>query len=441
MEKIELPDLEATTDGEIVKENLRIAGVLYYSYQLEEMRIFQVVDRIAELFAQGLLPLGHGPAADALTQLARSGRPDSKSVRRNAYWRMFGVARGDTDGSVGGDASPGEPNSDFLSLWIRFISAVSGHVREHRVTKLIEPPAAANAPVRKAARELAVNLSRHGWGGARMMARRLAADIDQAVDILGDRDLQRAFGARGMWQVIDRVNTEQLGGARNVVRHRTQAEAGRRIIDWLADCDQASAPRDVQLVIAVEQWIAASATLDGAVEQASQPRAAPTMADRPISLPLIAHDVLDALGLAAAEGHAATRGLIAHFHGAPRSGKTLAAHMVGNALSQDVFRIDLDKVVSKTIGETEKNIDAVFDAAERAGGVLLIDEADALFGRRADVQDAQDRYANIDVAYLLQRIERHPGLVILTTNMREHVDPPFMGDDARRRWRAVRFPR
>lgn len=440
MEKIELPDLEAATDVQIVAENLRIAGVLYYSYQLEEMQLFQVVDRIAELFAQGLLPLGHGPAADALSQLARSGRPDSRSVRRNAYRRMFGADRGDTVGDAGGDAASGEPNTGFLSLWMRFIAAVSGYIREQSVAGLIEPPTAANAPVRNAARELAVNLSRHGWGEARMMARRLAADLDQAVDILGDSDLQRAFGVRDMWQVIDRVNTEQLGGARNVVRHRTQAEAGRRIIDWLADCNQASAPRDVQLIIAVEQWIAVSGTPDAVVEQYSQPQETPAT-DRPISLPLMAHDVLDALGLAAAQGRAAAHGLIAHFHGPPRSGKTLAAHMVASALSQDVFRIDLGKVVSKTIGETEKNIDAVFDAAERAGGVLLIDEADALFGERAGVQDAQDRYANIDVARLLQRIERHPGLVILTSNMRAHIDPPFTGADVRHRWRALRFPR
>jgi SpoVK/Ycf46/Vps4 family AAA+-type ATPase len=115
--------------------------------------------------------------------------------------------------------------------------------------------------------------------------------------------------------------------------------------------------------------------------------------------------------------------------------------MVGNALSQDVFRIDLGKVAGKYSGETEKNIDAVFDAAERAGGVLLIDEADALFGKRSEVEDPQVRYANIDIAYLLQRIERHTGLVILTSNLREDTDPLFTVDDARRRWRAVRFPR
>ena len=79
---------------------------------------------------------------------------------------------------------------------------------------------------------------------------------------------------------------------------------------------------------------------------------------------------------------------------------------------------------SKYIGETSKNIDAVFDAAERAGQALLIDEADALFGKRAEVNDAHDRYANIDVAYLLQRIEQFNGLVILATNLRDDIDAP-----------------
>ena len=268
---------------------------------------------------------------------------------------------------------------------MRFIAAVSGYIREQSVAGLIEPPTAANALVRKAARELAVNLSRHGWGEARRWRGGSRLILSRRSTFSVTPICNGAFGVRDMWQVIDRVNTEQLGGARNVVRHRTQAEAGRRIIDWLADCDQVSnAAR-----CATDH---SGRTVDRGQRDAgwrggaySQPQETPRRQTGPISLPLIAHDVLDALGLAAAQGREAAHGLIAHFHGPPRSGKTLAAHMVGNALSQDVFRIDLGKVVSKTIGETEKNIDAVFDAAERAGGVLLIDEADALFGKRAEV--------------------------------------------------------
>ena len=103
-----------------------------------------------------------------------------------------------------------------------------------------------------------------------------------------------------------------------------------------------------------------------------------------------------------------------------------------------MLRIDLAAVSGKYIGETSKNIDAVFDAAERAGQALLIDEADALFGKRTEVNDAHDRYANIDVAYLLQRIEQFNGLVILATNMRDNIDTPF-SSAAQHRWRACAF--
>jgi SpoVK/Ycf46/Vps4 family AAA+-type ATPase len=132
--------------------------------------------------------------------------------------------------------------------------------------------------------------------------------------------------------------------------------------------------------------------------------------------------------------------LIACFHGAPRAGKTLGAYVLTQTLSLELLRLDLAAVSSKYIGETSKNIDAVFDAAERAGQALLIDEADALFGKRAEVKDAHDRYANIDVAYLLQRIEQFNGLVILATNLRDDIDAPF-SSAAKHRWRTVRFPR
>ena len=133
MAKIELPDLESQTDVEIVKENLHAAQAIYFAYQLEEMRLFQVVERIVELFQQGQLPLGRGGAGQMLEQYWRSHRPQPESVRRNAYWRMFGVA-------PGGDARAGEPNSEFLSLWMRFIFAVSAYAREHSAAALITPP-------------------------------------------------------------------------------------------------------------------------------------------------------------------------------------------------------------------------------------------------------------------------------------------------------------
>jgi vesicle-fusing ATPase len=133
-----------------------------------------------------------------------------------------------------------------------------------------------------------------------------------------------------------------------------------------------------------------------------------------------------------------TRGLgvSALFAGESGTGKTMAAEVLAGALGLDLYRIDLAAVVSKYIGETEKNLGSVFDAAEASGAVLLFDEADALFGKRSEVRDSHDRYANLEVAYLLQRMEAYRGLAILTTNLRTHVDRAFL----RRLRFVVQFP-
>lgn len=119
-------------------------------------------------------------------------------------------------------------------------------------------------------------------------------------------------------------------------------------------------------------------------------------------------------------------GITALFTGRSGTGKTMAAEVLANELRLDLYRIDLSSVVSKYIGETEKNLRRVFDDAEVGGSILLFDEADALFGKRSEVKDSHDRYANIEVSYLLQRMEAYRGLAILTTNIKEAVDPAFM---------------
>ncbi|MCA8929897.1 MAG: ATP-binding protein, partial [Alphaproteobacteria bacterium] len=129
-------------------------------------------------------------------------------------------------------------------------------------------------------------------------------------------------------------------------------------------------------------------------------------------------------------------GISALFAGPSGTGKTMAAEVIARALDLDLYRIDLSAVVSKYIGETEKNLRALFDAAEGSGAILLFDEADALFGKRSEVSDAHDRYANIEVSYLLQRMEAYAGLAILTTNMRSALDEAFV----RRIRFAVTFP-
>jgi hypothetical protein len=124
------------------------------------------------------------------------------------------------------------------------------------------------------------------------------------------------------------------------------------------------------------------------------------------------------------------------FAGESGTGKTMAAEVLARELELDLYRIDLSAVVSKYIGETEKNLKQVFDAAEEGGVLLLFDEADALFGKRSEVKDSHDRYANIEVSYLLQRMEAYQGLAILTTNLKSAVDKAL----ARRLRFTVTFP-
>jgi hypothetical protein len=143
--------------------------------------------------------------------------------------------------------------------------------------------------------------------------------------------------------------------------------------------------------------------------------------------------VADAWGFA----RTASPGVKALFAGEPGTGKTLAAEVVAGMLGLVMLKVDLARVVSKWVGETEKHLDAAFRQAEDCQAVLFFDEADALFGKRADIQHGVDRYANLEVAYLLQRLEESDSLVILASNLREHIDPAF----ARRFHFVVHFPR
>ena len=129
-------------------------------------------------------------------------------------------------------------------------------------------------------------------------------------------------------------------------------------------------------------------------------------------------------------------GIAALFTGSPGTGKTLAANVIAEELSIDLFQVDLSAIVDKYIGETEKNLERVFQSAEALNVVLFFDEADALFGSRSEVRDSRDRYANQEVAYLLQRMEQFDGITILATNLRGNLDQAF----SRRMSFIVHFP-
>jgi SpoVK/Ycf46/Vps4 family AAA+-type ATPase len=134
--------------------------------------------------------------------------------------------------------------------------------------------------------------------------------------------------------------------------------------------------------------------------------------------------------------HSQGPGVNALFAGPSGVGKTMAAEVVARELGLEIYKVDLSTVVSKYIGDTEKNLDRIFTAAEDADGILFFDEAEALFGKRSEVRDSHDRYANIEVAYLLQKMEQYQGIAILATNLRSNMDEAF----TRRLQFVVEFP-
>jgi hypothetical protein len=151
-----------------------------------------------------------------------------------------------------------------------------------------------------------------------------------------------------------------------------------------------------------------------------------TVRDRPL--------VLESWGLG--EKLVASTGISALFAGPPGTGKTLAAQVIAAELGMDIYKVDLSSIVSKFIGETEKNLERIFSQARNSNAILFFDEADAIFGKRSEVKDAHDRYANIEVGYLLQRMETYDGVVILATNLRSNLDEAF----TRRLQFVVDFP-
>jgi SpoVK/Ycf46/Vps4 family AAA+-type ATPase len=146
------------------------------------------------------------------------------------------------------------------------------------------------------------------------------------------------------------------------------------------------------------------------------------------------HQVLDEWGFG--RRHPRGRGVSALFAGPSGTGKTTAAERIAGALGLDLFKIDLSGVVSKYIGETEKNLRRIFSEAQSANAILLFDEADALFGKRSEVRDSHDRYANIEIAFLLEQMERYEGVAILATNLRQNMDDAFV----RRLRFVIEFP-
>lgn len=317
--EISLPDLEDSTDVEIVRENLSAAQAIYFAYMLEEARLPQVVEKIVDLFRAGLLPLSYGKVGDYLySYYKKASERITEGERRDLYMRALGAP--------GGDPSMNQPNREFNELWLRFISAVSSFGRQLSVDRMFRasvPVSVSQEQVRKSARDLAASLSRNCYGIAYQFSSELKTLIIEYRDLLSDAEIRGAFGARDMWQVIDQVNANYLGGARNSHRYRTQAKAGAVIIAWLAanhlrlgnrygDVISVEAlsnpqlrgsdrpmetPTDWDLLQACEQWLAVGGVQDQRIEEYAQPIESPTITSRPMEMPQMARDALDAAGI------------------------------------------------------------------------------------------------------------------------------------------------
>lgn len=232
-DSLELPPLTGDdgSDTEIEPENIKAVGMVYAAYQLEDMRLFNAVDRITELFQNGQLPIGFDAGGRAIDDyLWNSEDRLNEAARRMVYSRVLGVKGGDVSREV-------QPNAQFEGLFLRFLSSLAEYDRQQRVADIVQSNRPLNLTseyVRKAGRDLAANLSLYGWGGTHFAARRLRQHIDLALDILKQPSVQKAYGVTNIYGVIERVAASEFNMTPNIVKNRTMAEAGKSIIDIVA---------------------------------------------------------------------------------------------------------------------------------------------------------------------------------------------------------------
>lgn len=320
--EISLPEFDDVTDQVAVRENLLGAQAVAFAASCEDMNMPQVVEKIVDLFRTGLLPVSRGKAGDYLYgYLKKSAERMTENERLDLYRQVLGRNEGDPSAAA---------NTEFKELWLRFVAAVSNFGRQLSVDRMLrtaQPLGVSQEQVRKAGRDLAANLSVHSFGIVRFAAAELQQTILEYRDLLSDAELRSCFGARDMWQVMDQVNANYLGGPRNTHRHRTQARAYAVVIRWLANhSDRLSgrygevisaaaltnqhiagsdqpmlAPNDFDLVQACEQWLAVGGVDDASVDRYSQSVESPVITSRPTGggngLPPEARAVLDQAGI------------------------------------------------------------------------------------------------------------------------------------------------
>jgi hypothetical protein len=277
--------VDAVTDeptAEIVPANLRALEAIYFASMLDEARVFDVADRLVAMFAQGTLPIGPGKAGASLYRAWKGYAHQhrlSAAHRRTVYARAFGA-------TGGGDGV--KLNSKFEDLWVRFVSIVGMYSAQLQVLPE-EERTIGPEEVLVSGRLLALNLSIHGHGLAWYAAQDFKPEIQHVLEVLSDAEIQNAFGARNLWEVVQKVAASELGAKPNVPRGHTRAESGVIIMRWLSNrrtrllrprgaqilkhediCEGRTAasqnkkatvyPTDYDLVTACEQWLAVTGT-------------------------------------------------------------------------------------------------------------------------------------------------------------------------------------
>lgn len=317
--QIILPDLEKQTAQEVQRVNLEAAQAVYFAAMMDEARLFDVVDKLAELFQIGALPLERGMAGEYLYRYIRA-TPDriSPYERRNTYARVFGVAVGDPN-------AQGAQFRNFDDLWLRFVSAVSDWYRKSQVESLFATNGRyvpSQEQVRKTGLDLAANLSLYCYGGTWFVASELQKNIAEYVDLLSSPEIKRLYGARDMWQVIDQVSVLEFGRPVNTIRARTMANAGATIIGWLEKKSDALSqpgsvlvspaeianppsrstsnsindPSDYDLVTACEQWLAVEGVGEDIVDMKASASPSAATQTAPVRVPPAAQEILGAFG-------------------------------------------------------------------------------------------------------------------------------------------------
>jgi hypothetical protein len=248
--------------------SIRAVEPIYVAAMLEELQLFSVMDRLVALFQSGVLPITSHGSGKALYAYWRQQPPRlTAGERRSLYARVLGLGTPDAGGT---------PNREFAELWLRFVSAVAAFAGLGAGADPAERALRQHA-VRQAGRDLAANLSLHGYGIAYFSARELQRQLETITSVLAAPDVRSAYGARSMWDVVHKVAASDLGGAPDIARYRALAEGGATVIRWLARKARALAresarpilgnqPGDRRLTAACERWLLARGQPSGEPE-------------------------------------------------------------------------------------------------------------------------------------------------------------------------------